>query len=125
MSAQRPIPANRLKFHAHSTTKINFQRAQDRLRFFCPVMFAGVATIGEGLIHNISPVGCTVECDRAVLQGSYMKLRLLLPDSLQSLAVELAAVRWAQKPYFGVEFLRMSPEHRARLRDFLIGHLRA
>ncbi len=82
-------------------------------------MFAGVPFIGEGSVHNLSQTGCTVECDRTVLEGSYMKLRLLLPDRASSLCIELAAVRWVREHCFGVEFLRLSPDDGTRLADFL------
>ncbi len=87
-------------------------------------MFAGAPFIGEGVLHNLSQTGCRVECDRTVLQGSYMTLRLLLPDGIRSLIVELAAVRWVREQYFGIEFLRLpAPEH-ARLEEFLSRHHR-
>jgi hypothetical protein len=82
-------------------------------------MFSGMPSIGEGLALNLSPYGCTVAGMRNVLNGSYMKLRLLLPDSTPSLRIELAAVRWVMGSYFGVEFLRLLPEDRRRLDRFL------
>ena len=82
-------------------------------------MFSGMPAIGEGLTLNVSPHGCTVEGMRTVLDGSYMKLRLFLPDLHSSLRVELAAVRWVLGPYFGVEFLRLPVQDRSRLDQFL------
>lgn len=102
-----------------SETTLTFQRSRDRLSIVCPVMFAGAPFIGEGVIHNLSPTGCRVECDRMVLQGSYMTLRLLLPDGIRSLIVELAAVRWVRSRYFGIEFLRLHAPDQARLEQFL------
>lgn len=85
-------------------------------------MFAGAPFIGEGTMHDLSPAGCRVECEREVLQGSYMTLRLLLPDGIRSLIVELAAVRWVRKGYFGIEFLRLPVPEQARLVQFLTCH---
>lgn len=87
-------------------------------------MFSGVPFIGEGFAHNISQGGCTVECDRIVLQGSYIKLRLWLTDGSAALAVDLAAVRWVREQYFGVEFLRLAADERAHLDEFLTNHRR-
>ncbi|MBI4001699.1 MAG: PilZ domain-containing protein [Nitrospira defluvii] len=87
-------------------------------------MFASAPFIGEGVVHNLSQAGCLVECDRMVLEGSYMTVRVLLPDAARALTVELAAVRWVRKQYFGIEFLRLPTSDRARLEQFLLGHHR-
>lgn len=103
-------------------TKLHFQRARDRLFMTCPVMFAGVPFIGEGYLLNLSPVGCTVECERSVLDGSYMRLRVLLPDHVPSIDINLAAVRWVRGSRFGVEFLHLPAQERSRLDRFLLGY---
>lgn len=97
-----------------------FQRTQDRLSFVCPVMFASPQFIGEGVLHNLSPTGCRVECNRTVRQGSYITVRLLLPGSFHSLRIDVAAVRWVQGNYFGIEFLRLPLYEQARLQQCLV-----
>jgi hypothetical protein len=82
-------------------------------------MFAAVPFIGEGAIHNLSQTGCRIECDRTVLKGSYITVRLLLPDNSRSLSVDLAAVRWIGERCFGIEFLRVPAAERTRLEQFL------
>ena len=103
-------------------TTLHFQRSRDRFLMTCPVMFAGVPFIGEGYLLNLSPLGCTVQCDRSVLDGSYMRLRLLLPDHVPSIDIDLAAVRWVRGSHFGVEFLRLPIQERSRLDRFLLDH---
>jgi len=88
----------------------------------CPVMFAGAPFIGEGILHNLSRTGCRVECARIVLQGSYVTMRVLLPDDRRSLIVDLAAVRWVNNHYFGIEFLRLPTFEQTRLERFLRRH---
>jgi hypothetical protein len=85
-------------------------------------MFSGVPFIGEGYLLNLSPIGCTVDCERNVLNGSYMKLRLLLPDCIPSIDIDVAAVRWVRGQFFGVEFLRLHTQERSRLGRFLFDH---
>ena len=102
-----------------SEVTLSFQRMHNRLRIVCPIMFAGVAFIGEGALHNLSQAGCRVECDRTLLEGSYMTVRLLLPDESRSLNVGLVAVRWIRMQYFGLEFLRIPVADRTRLNQFL------
>ena len=87
-------------------------------------MFAGAPYIGEGIIHNLSHAGCLVECERTVLEGSYMTVRVLLPDDIRALGIELAAVRWTRRQYFGVEFLRLRASEHTRLERFLSAHRR-
>jgi len=82
-------------------------------------MFASAAFIGEGLIHNLSTTGCLVECEQMVLEGSYITARLLLPDHIRALTIELAAVRWVREHYFGLEFLRLPTQAHSRLDHFL------
>lgn len=101
-----------------------FQRSRDRLGIVCPVMFSGAFFIGEGLIHNLSHTGCLVECNRSMLEGSYMAVRLLLPDTIHALIIELAAVRWIRGKYFGMEFLKLPTSDQARLAHFLLAHQR-
>ena len=87
-------------------------------------MFSGALFIGEGLIHNLSQTGCLVECHRRMLEGSYMAVRLLLPDTTPALIIELAAVRWIREEYFGIEFLKLPTSDQARLAHFLLAHQR-
>jgi len=119
-----PTSTSHLKLPPTSETTLIFQRSRDRLEIICPVMFAAAPFIGEGVVHNLSQAGCLVEYDRIVLDGSYMSVRILLPDATRALTVELAAVRWVRKQYFGIEFLRLPVSDHTRLEQFLLGHHR-
>ena len=98
---------------------LHFHRSSDRLRLICPIMYSGMPAIGEGLVLNLSPYGCTVETVQSVLNGSYMRLRLFLSVSYSSLRIDFAAVRWVRDSYFGVEFLRIPEQDRSRLDQYL------
>lgn len=87
-------------------------------------MFAGARFIGEGTILNLSPGGCLVEGKRTLMEGSYLTVRLLLPDNAPALAIDLAAVRWVHAHYFGIEFLRLPTLELSRLERFLTAHRR-
>ncbi len=87
-------------------------------------MFAGAPCIEEGFIHNLSETGCLIECDHSVLNGSYITVRLLLPDHARALVIDLAAIRWVREQYFGIEFLRLPPSDHSRLDQFLSAHRR-
>ena len=85
-------------------------------------MFAGARFIGEGSVLNLSLDGCLLEGERTILEGSYLTVRLLLPDNARALVVELAAVRWVRTQYFGIEFLRLPPLELSRLEHFLCAY---
>lgn len=124
MSHYSPASLGPLGRPPSSEAILIFQRSRDRLGIVCPVMFSGALFIGEGLIHNLSQTGCLVECDRRMLEGSYMAVRLLLPDTTHALIIELAAVRWIREEYFGIEFLKLPTSDQARLAHFLLAHQR-
>lgn len=115
--AAPPAPAHQKPDHATAT--LSFDRLHQRLNITCPALFSGTLFIAEGTVRNLSQAGCLLECDRAVLQGSYMPLRILLPDHHRSLIVELAAVRWVDGDRMGVEFLRFPQQEQSRLATFL------
>lgn len=85
-------------------------------------MFAGARFIGEGTVLNLSPDGCLLEGKRAVMEGSYLTVRLLLPDDSRALVIDVAAVRWVHMHYFGIEFLRLPALELHRLEQFLTAY---
>lgn len=107
-----------------SETILSFQRSRDRLGIAFPVMFAGARFIGEGTVLNLSAEGCLLEGERTVMEGSYLTVRLLLPDNARALVIDLAAVRWVHTHYFGIEFLRLPALERHRLEQFLTAYRR-
>ncbi|MBS0166649.1 MAG: PilZ domain-containing protein [Nitrospira sp.] len=90
-------------------------RIHRRLSVAYPVIFGGAPFVGEGTVSDLSLTGCSVNCDRAVLRGSYIKLSVLLPDPTSSLFIELGKVRWVKEHSFGVEFIRIPTLTRHRL----------
>ena len=97
-----------------ANTIVNW-RIDHRLSVAYPVIFGGAPFVGEGTISNISLTGCSVNCDRSVLMGSYIKLSVLLPDPTSSLFIELGKIRWVKDQTFGVEFIRLPTLARHRL----------
>ncbi len=69
-----------------------------RYQVHCPITLLGDHLVGEGTVRNVSTV------------------RVLLPDQAVPMKVDLAVVRWSRGREFGLEFLRMQPEERDRLR---------
>jgi len=73
----------------------------------------------EGVVVELGLQGCRIETDVDVPARSYLKLHL--HDSLTGspLVVELAAVRWVEGKYLGVEFLSLHSKDQIRLQQII------
>ena len=87
----------------------------ERVHTYFPVVFAGEAYVGEGTVLNVSVPGCAVHSRKRVQPGSYLEMRMLVPDTTSPLRVGLAKVRWCAGRRFGVEFIQMPGEDQVRL----------
>ena len=87
----------------------------ERVHTQFPVVFAGEAYVGEGTVLNMSVPGCAVHSRKRVQPGSYLEMRMLVPDTTSPLRVGLARVRWCEGRRFGVEFIQMPGEDQVRL----------
>ena len=92
-----------------------YARTYHRFPLFYPVIFGGTPFVGEGVLTNLSLMGCSVLCDREVLCGSEVRVSVLLPEQTQALSIELGTIKWVRGHQFGVEFLRLPLEARQRL----------
>ena len=96
-----------------------YHRSLYRLPVTYPAMYCVMSTVGEGTITNLSAVGCAIETDQPLLVDQDVALRLLLPDQLDSLPIELAHVRWANGKQAGIEFVQVEPTANLRLHGFV------
>ncbi len=92
-----------------------YSRTYHRFPLHYPVIFGGAPFVAEGILTNLSLMGCSVICDRVVLCGSDVRVSVLLPDQTQALSIDLGKIKWVQGHEFGVEFLRLPLEARQRL----------
>lgn len=96
-----------------------YSRTYHRFPLFYPVIFGGAPFVGEGILTNLSLMGCSVMSDREVLCGSDVRVSVLLPNQRPALSIELGTIKWVQGYEFGVEFLRVPFEARQRLNSTL------
>ncbi|THJ09677.1 MAG: PilZ domain-containing protein [Nitrospira sp. CG24C] len=96
-----------------------YARTYHRFPLFYPVIFGGTPFVGEGILTNLSLMGCSVLCDREVLCGSDLRVSVMLPDQMRALSIELGTIKWVRGHQFGVEFLRLPLEARQRLNSTL------
>jgi hypothetical protein len=94
-------------------------RSGERVHTEFPVMFAGETYVGEGTVLNLSLPGCAIQSGKRVQPGSYLEMRLLVPDSDSPLRVGLAKVRWCEERRFGVEFIQMPGGDQVRLGELV------
>jgi len=93
----------------------HYSRTYHRFPLRYPVVFGGAPFVGEGILTNLSLMGCSVRCDREVLRGSDVRVSVLLPNQTPALSIDLGTIKWVQGHQFGVEFLRLPLEARQRL----------
>ena len=96
-----------------------YSRTYHRFPLFYPVIFGGAPFVGEGILTNLSLMGCSIMSDREVLCGSDVRMSLLLPNQKPALSIDLGTVKWVQGYEFGVEFLRLPLDARERLNSTL------
>jgi len=72
---------------------------------------------GSGVLGDLSIRGCRVFSKAQVKPGTEMELRIeVLTEELQ-IQVKKAVVRWSRDSNFGLEFINLSGDEWARLRD--------
>ena len=98
---------------------LHYSRTYHRFPLFYPVIFGGAPFVGEGMLTNLSLMGCSIMCDREVLCGSDVRVSVLLPNQTPALSIDLGTIKWVQGHEFGVEFLRLPLEARQRLNSTL------
>ncbi len=86
------------------------QRKALRFAVGLPISFSSDEVAGGGVVFSLSRVGCTVLSGENVQPGTYLILRLHLPEEYSPLKVDLAVVRWATGWEFGAEFTRLRRE---------------
>ena len=101
----------------------HYSRTYHRFPLRYPVIYGGAPFVGEGILNNLSLMGCSILSDREVLCGSQVRVSVLLPNQKPTLSIELGTIKWVQGNEFGVEFLRLHLAARKRLNNALRGEL--
>lgn len=78
--------------------------------------FSGEDITGDGQVVDVSMGGCKVRSDATVPTGSYLELRIYVPNEDSPLKIDLAVARWSIGRECGLEFIRMHPEQQEQLR---------
>jgi len=73
----------------------------------------------RGTVLNLSLQGCALTADNTPAVSTYLSLQIELAEGTAPIAIELAGIRWVAGRRCGLEFIRISPEMMAGLRDFV------
>lgn len=95
------------------------QRKYPRFPVFLPVSFGDGVTAQTGTVVDLSREGCRIRGTGAAPELKYFRVDIRLDHPHERLIVDLAVMRWSRHGEFGVEFIRMEPDHQARLRSVI------
>ncbi len=98
-------------------------RTSPRIRVSYPAVFFGDRMVGEGSVTSLSLTGCAIRTIMFVKKDSDLELRFPMPDHRAPVVVSLAKVRWGVVGKFGLEFVRVPSEDRARISRLIKPHL--
>ena len=93
------------------------KRKYSRFPIFLPVSFTDGIIAQTGTVVDISREGGRIHCTGPVPEMKYFRVDIQLDHPHDTLAVDLAVMRWSRNGEFGVEFIRMEPDQQARLRN--------
>ena len=114
------LPTSRLRTLCSSMEQTRpYQRSLYRLAVAYPTMYCVTATVGEGIMTNLSAMGCMIEADQPLLADQRIALRLMLPDQPESLPIDEAYVRWVNGNFAGIEFIQVERAANLRLHAFI------
>lgn len=97
------------------------ERRGRRLRLSCRLFFFGADDFeGEATILDLSTGGCQATSLSEVQVGMTLRLSLFLQDQEWPLRIDEALVRWVKGPTFGLEFTKIRPAQRERVRAIIM-----
>jgi len=94
-------------------------RKHTRFAVQLPVSFSGDQLSDEGTILNVSAEGCAITSETIAGTGVYLQLTMQFWEREKPIHIDLAAVRWVSAARFGVEFIKIRPDARERLKTFV------
>ncbi len=94
-------------------------RKHPRYAVQCPIHFTGDHE-GQGLTMNLSLGGCLLETDLSLDVNAHLTLALRLPRQSDPIKINVAVVRWASPPHYGLDFVLVGDKSQCPLRDYLL-----
>jgi hypothetical protein len=104
---------------ALSKPRLTEKRVHPRLTAQFRSTFSGGQREGQGKTLDLSDGGCRIETDCPVVVNSSFECRIYAPGLSWPLRVEQAQVRWVKGKTFGLQFLSMQADERAKLKQVI------
>lgn len=82
-------------------------------------VYLGHDSDGQGIVRELSRVGCRILGNDPVVAGETLTVRIKLPSSTNPLIIEQATVQWVKGLEFGVAFHDLRQREADRLQHFL------
>ncbi|NWF73767.1 MAG: PilZ domain-containing protein [Nitrospirae bacterium] len=89
------------------------------------MIYLGQDSAGEGIVQEVSLVGCRVLGNYPVVAGETLNVRIALPNSPRPLIIEQATVQWVKGLEFGIAFGRLAKREADQLQRLLDALLEA
>lgn len=83
------------------------------------MMYLGQTVTGQGIVRELSLVGCQALCNAPVIAGTFLSLWLALQSSHEPLVIERATVKWVKREELGIVFDHLDERERVRLQQVL------
>lgn len=90
-------------------------RRERRVFVQLPISFEGNQGVSKGMLFNLSMGVGRSKAEPPVQYGTHLTLRVHVPSLRQPIQVDRAEVTWTAGEDFGVQFVELGPEERARL----------
>jgi hypothetical protein len=91
------------------------KRIRPRVAAHLPVEYRHAGGQGQGMLLDFTLQGCRISGACPLSCGARLKLQIWLPNQAEPVTIERAVFRWATDDQFGVSFLELSADARARL----------
>ena len=82
-------------------------------------LFSSALVRGQGLILDISMSGCRARSELTTQKDDWLGVLIHIPGDETPLYITQAAIRWANGPEFGMEFVDMELNDRQRLHQLI------
>ena len=76
---------------------------------------------GQGRTLDLSTGGCKNESDLTVVVGATFECRIYVPELDWPLRIDEAQVRWVKAGTFGIQFTKIQPDEKAKLKRVIAG----
>jgi len=83
------------------------------------MMYLGQYSAGQGIMQELSRVGCRILGNDHVVAGETVSVRISIPTYSSPLVIEQATVQWVKELEFGLVFEHLHPRETHRLQRLL------